>query len=104
VIEDGGFVEDAAGASEFYEVVGEESGYCFRAAPDGRVEELLFEVKELLFKAFEMIFDSHLRSVQLLHSDYFMGLLCGCENCESRRWSDRGDILVGVDFSHEKSL
>jgi hypothetical protein len=52
VFEDGGFVEDAAGAAEFDEVVGEEGGCQLGVVPDGWVEELFFEGPE-------MVFDSH---------------------------------------------
>ena len=48
VFEDGGRVEDAAGAAEFDEVVGEEQGDLFRIAADGWVEELFFELLELI--------------------------------------------------------
>jgi len=56
VFEDGGFVEDAAGAAELDEVVCEEGGYQFGVMPDGWVEKMFFEGSE-------MVFDSHVLSI-----------------------------------------
>ena len=66
VFEDGGFVEDSAGGTEFDEVVGEERSYEGGVSTDGWVEEMFIEAPEVIFEvvfevSFEVIVDWHVR-------------------------------------------
>jgi hypothetical protein len=66
VFQDGGFVEDAAGAAEFDEVVCEEGGCQLGVVANCWVEKLFFEGSEMVFDSHVLLILARTRAIFLV--------------------------------------